>query len=157
MAFSPGWAVGFYFIPVVALWKPFLAMKEIWSASEAPGDRARNSPRVLKIPWLLASWWAAFNVYVAGRISVIVLHREVLSAFEMAGTAVDRDRAGVVVIQFVLRPGEARLVIRAAYVELFSAAATFVAVALAITLVRSLARRQAHCQRTLASGGSAVL
>jgi len=30
---SPGWAVGWYFIPIANLWKPFQAMKETWLAS----------------------------------------------------------------------------------------------------------------------------
>lgn len=27
---SPGWAVGYYFIPILYLWKPYGAMKEVW-------------------------------------------------------------------------------------------------------------------------------
>ncbi|HVM47993.1 MAG TPA: DUF4328 domain-containing protein [Candidatus Acidoferrum sp.] len=30
MAFSPGWSVGWYFVPVANLYKPYQAMKEIW-------------------------------------------------------------------------------------------------------------------------------
>lgn len=30
---SPGWAVGWYFVPVANLWKPFEGMKQIWLAS----------------------------------------------------------------------------------------------------------------------------
>jgi len=33
MRFTPGWAVGWYFIPIFNLWKPYQAMKEIWKAS----------------------------------------------------------------------------------------------------------------------------
>ncbi len=29
MRFTPGWAVGWYFVPVFNLWKPYQAMKEI--------------------------------------------------------------------------------------------------------------------------------
>jgi hypothetical protein len=152
MAFSPGWAVGFYFIPVVALWQPYLAMKEIWSASEPPGDRSRKLPRLLEIPWLLLGWWAAFIVYVGGHISMLVLHREVLFVLESTEPSFGPDPPGQIVLHFAVRPDGASSVIRSAYAELFSAAATLVAVALAITLVRSLARRQAHCQRALASG-----
>jgi len=36
MKFSPGWSVGFYFIPILWFWKPYQAMKEIWQASKAP-------------------------------------------------------------------------------------------------------------------------
>src|ERR1700754_3506800 len=32
MRFSPGWAVGWFFVPIANLWKPYQAMKEIWQA-----------------------------------------------------------------------------------------------------------------------------
>jgi hypothetical protein len=38
MKFSPGWAVGWYFIPIANLWKPYQAMCEIWQASAAPAN-----------------------------------------------------------------------------------------------------------------------
>jgi Domain of unknown function (DUF4328) len=36
MEFTPGWAVGYYFIPISCFWKPFQAMREIWKASKNP-------------------------------------------------------------------------------------------------------------------------
>jgi len=49
---SPGWAVGSYFVPIVNLFAPFIAMKEIWRASLDPGNwqAARSTP-------LLGWWW----------------------------------------------------------------------------------------------------
>jgi hypothetical protein len=41
MQFSPGWSVGWYFIPIANLWKPYQAMCEIWRASRRTGN---NSP-----------------------------------------------------------------------------------------------------------------
>ena len=38
MAFTPAWSIGFYFIPIVSLWKPYQAMKEIWQASQNPNN-----------------------------------------------------------------------------------------------------------------------
>ena len=52
MAFSPGWSIGFYFIPIVSLWKPYQAMKEIWQASQNPA----NWP-VEKVSSILGIWW----------------------------------------------------------------------------------------------------
>ncbi len=52
MAFSPGWSVGWYFIPVANLWKPYQAMKEIWEASASPQDWGTQV-----IPSLLPWWW----------------------------------------------------------------------------------------------------
>jgi hypothetical protein len=33
LTITPGWAVGWYFVPIANLWKPFQAMKEIWLGS----------------------------------------------------------------------------------------------------------------------------
>jgi Domain of unknown function (DUF4328) len=33
MEFTPGWSVGWYFIPIFNLFKPYLGMKEIWKVS----------------------------------------------------------------------------------------------------------------------------
>jgi hypothetical protein len=52
MVFSPGWSIGFYFIPIVSLWKPYQAMKEIWQASQNP----TNWP-VEKVSSILGIWW----------------------------------------------------------------------------------------------------
>ena len=34
MSNSPGWAAGWFFIPVAFWWKPYYAMKEIWEGSD---------------------------------------------------------------------------------------------------------------------------
>ena len=55
MQFSPGWAVGWYFIPFANLVKPYQAMKEIWKASAAPArwqDQSRGP--------ILPLWWGFF-------------------------------------------------------------------------------------------------
>lgn len=52
MRFTPGWAVGWYFIPILWLWKPYQAMKEIWKASSNPSDWGDAS-----VPSLLPWWW----------------------------------------------------------------------------------------------------
>jgi len=52
MRFTPGWAVGWYFIPIANFWKPYQAMKEIWMASANPGDW-QNERRSSLLPW----WW----------------------------------------------------------------------------------------------------
>lgn len=58
---SPGWAVGWYFVPVAMLWMPFRAMSEIWRAS-VPGALAGGP-----LDWgdrragaLLNAWWIAW-------------------------------------------------------------------------------------------------
>ena len=60
MKISPGWAVGWYFVPVAWFWKPYQAMKEIWQASVNPKYWWRQSGSPLLTCWwslcLLRSW-----------------------------------------------------------------------------------------------------
>jgi len=55
MKFTPGWAVGWYFIPIYFLWKPYQAMKEIWQASSNPA-RWHDEP----CGSILPLWWTSF-------------------------------------------------------------------------------------------------
>jgi len=48
MKTTPGWAVGYYFIPVLSLWKPYSSMLEIRNASYGRSDKCRA---------LLPLWW----------------------------------------------------------------------------------------------------
>lgn len=60
LAFTPGWSVGWYFIPFANLWKPYQAMKEIWRASARPDKvDAASVTGWLPLWWFL---WLAFNV-----------------------------------------------------------------------------------------------
>ena len=38
MEFTSGWSIGYYFIPILALFKPYQAMKEIWQTSHNPKE-----------------------------------------------------------------------------------------------------------------------
>jgi hypothetical protein len=71
MKFTPGWAVGWYFIPFANLWMPYKAMKEIWAATKNPADW-KNERRGAILPW----WWFLFilsntlsNVYIRMSLS----------------------------------------------------------------------------------------
>ena len=65
MRFSPGWSVGWYFIPIANLWKPYQAMSEIWRASKNP-----QNPEAESVPSLLPLWWFAWIVSnILGRAS----------------------------------------------------------------------------------------
>jgi hypothetical protein len=70
MRFTPGWAVGYYFIPILNLVRPYQAMKEIWKISGNPRDwqNEKDSP-ILPIWWTL---WilSAIVGQVAFRISM---------------------------------------------------------------------------------------
>ena len=53
--YSPGWALGWWFIPVAWLWKPYQVMAEVWARCHAGEERPR---------WFLAWWglWIAANL-----------------------------------------------------------------------------------------------
>ena len=57
MTFTPGWSVGWYFIPFANLFKPYQAMKEIWKASANPQDYS-----AAEVPALLPCWWTLWIV-----------------------------------------------------------------------------------------------
>jgi len=52
---TPGWAVGWYAVPIMSLFRPFMAMSEIWRASHDP-QRWKSRPA----PPLLGFWWASW-------------------------------------------------------------------------------------------------
>ena len=59
MKFSPVWSVGWYFVPIATLWKPYQAMKEIWRTSHAPTDWQDASATALLPLWWF--FWLASN------------------------------------------------------------------------------------------------
>ncbi len=57
LEFTPGWAVGWYFIPIANLFKPFQAMKELWNTSFGlTNDFGGEAPFDLKV------WWGCWIV-----------------------------------------------------------------------------------------------
>jgi len=56
MKTTPGWAVGYYFIPILMLWKPFTAMKEIRSASYGSDTALRSILPLWWTFWLISSF-----------------------------------------------------------------------------------------------------
>lgn len=54
---TPGWAVGWYFVPFANLVMPFKAMRELWNAS-----RGQHDPFGGEAPSVIKAWWAAWIV-----------------------------------------------------------------------------------------------
>ena len=77
MEFTPGWCVGWYFVPIANLWKPYQAMKEIWKASSNPEDWKDRA-----VPSLLGWWWF---FWVASNMLGNVSFRMTLEANELDG------------------------------------------------------------------------
>ena len=55
MTVTPGWAVGWFFVPVANLWKPFQAVSETWQVSADP-----RAPDAVPIPTVLRIWWGCW-------------------------------------------------------------------------------------------------
>ena len=59
LEYTPGWSVGWFFVPVANLFKPFQAMRELWNASHQQEDAFPSEPdRRLKLWW---GMWIAGN------------------------------------------------------------------------------------------------
>jgi hypothetical protein len=55
LQFSPGWAAGSFFVPVVNLWIPFVAMRQLANRSFGEAEYHAN----VSVPDV-TSWWACF-------------------------------------------------------------------------------------------------
>lgn len=97
---TPGWAVGWFFVPIANLFKPFQAMRELWKAShrEAGGYTSDADPK-------LTIWW---GFWVVGNIlSNISLRFDVTAGEGAANTSLLLDTVStlllIVAAWFLLR------------------------------------------------------
>jgi hypothetical protein len=116
---TPGWAVGWFFVPIANLFKPFQAMRELWNASHLEHDYfVQESPALLKL------WW---GFWIVGNLISNLSLRFAFSDAEKAGAVGSMlDLAGCVLLLvsawFLLRAVQA---INTAQRSTLSAAATF--------------------------------
>ena len=73
--FSPGWSVGWYFVSIANLWKPFQAMREIWKASDNP-QHWQSAPDDPILGW----WWFGWIVSNIDISSLFGAHMSSLAA-----------------------------------------------------------------------------
>jgi hypothetical protein len=68
---TPGWAVGYFFIPFANLVKPFQVVREVWRKSEATEDSSEGFISYQTGTPALVGWWWAFWIIanIAGRVS----------------------------------------------------------------------------------------
>lgn len=59
MDYTPGWAVGWYFIPFANLFKPYGAMKDMWRGTHYPDDVFADTPKLMPLWWLC---WIVTNI-----------------------------------------------------------------------------------------------
>lgn len=88
LRFTPGWAVGWFFVPIMSLFRPYQAVAEISKASDPNVDATGGTSWKSVSPSPLVRWWWAFFLissyvgYIVFRIALpIVLYSEELSDF----------------------------------------------------------------------------
>jgi hypothetical protein len=114
MEHTPGWAVGYYFIPILNLFRPYMAIKETYLASDPEAD-AINWKHATA-PGFLLAWWLC---WIFGNI---VSQADI----RMSNT------------------NDLQMMAASWYVGLVSSVLTMIAAVLAARLVHSLADRQAE-------------
>ena len=66
LANTPGWAVGWYFVPIANLWKPYYALSEAYIESH---NSNYSHPRAGEAPLLLLWWGVHIITVIVGQIS----------------------------------------------------------------------------------------
>lgn len=64
--FTPGWAIGYWFVPIMSLFKPHTVMREIWE--ETQGYKySYEEKHNIQPPTLVSIWWALnlINIFVS--------------------------------------------------------------------------------------------
>jgi hypothetical protein len=92
MMVGPGWAVGWFFVPLCQLVMPFLAVRELWRASATPRDWQLGA-------WspFIALWWACWlGTMITGNIAFA------LSRVDDYGALVAADFMGMVSAVFTI-------------------------------------------------------
>jgi hypothetical protein len=81
LSYTPGWCVGWWFIPIMSLYKPFDALREVFKASdpETVGPHATKPWMASTVPTGLLVWW---GVYISnGFLGIIIA----LSNLDLSG------------------------------------------------------------------------
>jgi hypothetical protein len=68
---TPGWAVGYNFIPIVNLFRPFTIMLETWRASD-PRHAGGTGWQALPPSRLVMAWWVMYLVSVLVIVTTVV-------------------------------------------------------------------------------------
>ena len=53
MQFTPGWCVGWWFIPIASLWKPYQVVREIWKTSQSSDNWQTQKNSIVSLWWTL--------------------------------------------------------------------------------------------------------
>ena len=123
--FSPGWAVGWWFIPFANLVKPYQVMQELWRESDPDFDAGSGflSNSVGTAPRYMMFWWAFWIISnIFSNISSRVYDPENMSTVQVSG-----------------------------YLFIITGILTIIAAVLAIKVIRDITQRQDERYRNLGS------
>jgi len=63
LSFTPGWAVGWFFVPVMNLFRPYQVVSEIWKASDPKVDMTDDTSwKAVATAPIVGCWWALFLI-----------------------------------------------------------------------------------------------
>jgi Domain of unknown function (DUF4328) len=60
--FRSGWAIGGWFVPILALWRPKQIVNDIWRASDPNDPPISRNWRDRGVPGLFNAWWALYLI-----------------------------------------------------------------------------------------------
>lgn len=81
MKHTPGWSAGYYFIPIVHLFMPYRAVKEIWKVSIDPQNWQSQ-----EVPNTIRFWWAFWiTSFFSGQITTLLQLPILISAIINGG------------------------------------------------------------------------
>jgi heme/copper-type cytochrome/quinol oxidase subunit 2 len=81
LKYSPGWAVGWFFVPFASLFQPYKAVAEVYKASNPEIDPNLLDVEDLKTPGIVKWWWAFFLIsnFLGNIASRLVLHGDTVN------------------------------------------------------------------------------
>ncbi len=82
LRFTPGWAVGWFFIPIMSLFRPYQVASEIWKASDPKVDTTDGTSWKSVATSPIVGWWWAFFL-ISNFVANIAL-RTVFSGEELS-------------------------------------------------------------------------
>lgn len=99
LKFSPGWAVGWYFIPIANLFVPRSVMGELWQRSHGPGQAI--SERNLNLWW--GFWISASILEAIGDQGVNRFDLNPMAGFWLIAASMVLTSASALVLRTVIR------------------------------------------------------
>jgi hypothetical protein len=84
LRFSPGWAVGWWFVPFANFVQPVRVVTEVWQASQAAqGENTRAGRRALGTPLRIWLWWGLWVSSIVVLLASNVTNLSLLAEFGM--------------------------------------------------------------------------